>query len=408
MQEINVFFVWKNYFVYLCKEIVERIMRILIVNTSEHTGGAAVAANRLMEALNNNGVKAKMLVRDKLTNDISVAELPHQLRNQLHFLWERWCIFWHLRFSKQHLFEVDMANVGSDITRLPEFKEAAISDIAEKYIEGTPQISEIPLDRDMTNAARSVLSAPKEILGDSTENLGITEGWIRFDILFHARVPKSGELITLIINVEAQRTQKRSKLGYVLLRRAVYYASRLISSQKETEFSGSSYNEIKKVYSIWLCMDSPDGKSAINRYDINEHHVLNSHKEKHTDYDLMSIVTIYLGEERKSHEDWLIRFLRLLFKNTRMTMAEKKKLLKDEFDLDTTTDIEEELSTMCNLSTGIYEQGIAQGIEQGIETNRTATVLSMLKENLPIEMIARITNLSADKIRALKMENQPS
>ena len=63
---------------------------------------------------------------------------------------------------------------------------------------------------------------------------------------------------------------------------------------------------------------------------------------------------------------------------------------------------------MCNLSTGIYEQGIAQGIEQGIETNRAATVLSMLKENLPIEMIARITNLSADKIRALKMENQPS
>ena len=69
---------------------------------------------------------------------------------------------------------------------------------------------------------------------------------------------------------------------------------------------------------------------------------------------------------------------------------------------------EKELSTMCNLSTGIYEQGLEQGIEQGIETNRTATVLSMLKENLPIEMIARITNLSADKIRALKMENQPS
>ena len=39
-------------------------MRVLIVNTSERTGGAAVAANRLMEALNNHGVKARMLVRD--------------------------------------------------------------------------------------------------------------------------------------------------------------------------------------------------------------------------------------------------------------------------------------------------------------------------------------------------------
>ena len=52
-------------------------MRVLIVNTSEKTGGAAVAANRLMEALNNNGVKAKMLVRDKETSDITVVELPY-------------------------------------------------------------------------------------------------------------------------------------------------------------------------------------------------------------------------------------------------------------------------------------------------------------------------------------------
>ena len=288
---------------------------------------------------------------------------------------------------------------------VPEFEEAAISDIAEKYIEGTPQISEIPIDRDMTNAARSVLAAPKEILGDSTENLGITEGWIRFDILFHARVPKSGELITLIINVEAQRTQKRSKLGYALLRRAVYYASRLISSQKETEFSGSSYNEIKKVYSIWLCMDAPAGKSAINRYDLNEHHVLNCHKENRTDYDLLSIITIYLGEEPEPKEDWLIRFLRILFKDTKTSPAEKRKVLKHEFDMDTTTDMEEELMTMCNLSTGIYEEalerGRAEGIERGIERGKLDMILEMLKRELPVETIAQISKFPIKKIKEL-------
>ncbi len=42
-------------------------MRVLIVNTSEKTGGAAVAANRLMEALNNNGVKAKMLTVEQVS-----------------------------------------------------------------------------------------------------------------------------------------------------------------------------------------------------------------------------------------------------------------------------------------------------------------------------------------------------
>ena len=101
-------------------------MRVLIVNTSEKTGGAAVAANRLMDALNNNGVKAKMLVRDKETEDITVVSLPRSLRLQWNFLWERWCVSWHLHFSRQRLWEVDMATSGTDITRLREFQEADV------------------------------------------------------------------------------------------------------------------------------------------------------------------------------------------------------------------------------------------------------------------------------------------
>ena len=101
-------------------------MRVLIVNTSENAGGAAVAAGRLVDALNNNGVKAKMLVRDKQTDDITVAQLPRTAFAKLHFLWERWCVFWHLHFSRKHLFELDIANAGTDITRLPEYKEADI------------------------------------------------------------------------------------------------------------------------------------------------------------------------------------------------------------------------------------------------------------------------------------------
>ena len=101
-------------------------MRILIVNTSERTGGAAVAANRLMKALNNNGAKAKMLVRDKDTESLTVIPLPQSPRLRWQFLWERLVIFCRLHFSRQHLFEVDIANAGSDITKLPEFKEADV------------------------------------------------------------------------------------------------------------------------------------------------------------------------------------------------------------------------------------------------------------------------------------------
>ncbi len=101
-------------------------MRVLIVNTSEKTGGAAVAANRLMEALKNNGVKAKMLVGDKQTDEISVVPLSSKWAVKWHFLWERLMVFLHLRFHKEHLFEIDIANAGSDITNLPEFREADV------------------------------------------------------------------------------------------------------------------------------------------------------------------------------------------------------------------------------------------------------------------------------------------
>ncbi|KAA6300527.1 MAG: D-inositol 3-phosphate glycosyltransferase [Candidatus Ordinivivax streblomastigis] len=101
-------------------------MRVLLINTSERTGGAAVASCRLMEALNNNGVKAKLLVRDKQTDNISVVELE---ANRLHlwkFVWERIVIWKANRFQKSNLFAVDIANTGTDITSLPEFREADV------------------------------------------------------------------------------------------------------------------------------------------------------------------------------------------------------------------------------------------------------------------------------------------
>ena len=101
-------------------------MKVLIVNTSERTGGAAVAASRLLDALNNNGVKAKMLVRDKLTDDVRVACLSHHWLRRVFFLWERLVIFVRLHFRRAHLFDIDIANAGTDITRLREFREADV------------------------------------------------------------------------------------------------------------------------------------------------------------------------------------------------------------------------------------------------------------------------------------------
>ena len=101
-------------------------MRVLIINTSERIGGAAVAAGRLMESLKNNGIKAKMLVRDKQTDQISVVGLKGSWLHVWKFMWERIVIWKANRFKKNDLFAVDIANTGTDITSLPEFQQADV------------------------------------------------------------------------------------------------------------------------------------------------------------------------------------------------------------------------------------------------------------------------------------------
>ena len=101
-------------------------MRVLIVNTSERIGGAAIAAGRLVEALKNNGIKAKMLVREKQTDRLSVIGLKKNGWRVWQFIWERVLIWKENRFKKHNLFAVDIANTGTDITAIPEFQAADI------------------------------------------------------------------------------------------------------------------------------------------------------------------------------------------------------------------------------------------------------------------------------------------
>ena len=94
-------------------------MRVLLVSTSDMAGGGAIAAYRLMEALNNNGVKAKMLVRDKLSSSVTVAQVGTKIPKVL----ERMHI---MSYLKGKLWLADTADFGIDITKTNEYKEADI------------------------------------------------------------------------------------------------------------------------------------------------------------------------------------------------------------------------------------------------------------------------------------------
>ncbi|WP_288264998.1 hypothetical protein [uncultured Dialister sp.] len=277
-----------------------------------------------------------------------------------------------------------------------EFKDASIEDIANVYIEGTPEVSQIPVNQDKTNAVT------KKIQGDRNEESSPTEGWVTFDILFHAKAPESGDLITLIINVEAQKTQRASTLGYDILKRALYYVSRIISSQKEREFEGSDYNKIKKVYSIFICMDSPNGQSAINRYRMKEEHLLHRYKANQKSYDLLNVVMIYLSDEKVRNR--LIGLLQLLFRKENMSGDERNEILKEKYNIHLTEEQREELNTMCNLSEGIVDR-----VTERVTKSVTDSVTKSVKRSVAIESVRNVmVNLRLDINQAMDALNIPT
>lgn len=84
-----------------------------------------MASRRLLSALNKYGVATRMLVRDRASENPSVLTLPGFMP-RWHFLWERLCIFFRLGFSRSHLWEIDTAGAGTDITQLKAFHEADV------------------------------------------------------------------------------------------------------------------------------------------------------------------------------------------------------------------------------------------------------------------------------------------
>lgn len=99
-------------------------MKVLLINTSESTGGAAIAAGRLMKSLNETGVDARMLVLHKTSGSDRVVSVGKPWQKKGTFLWERLVIWTNNLFSRKNLFTVSIADSGFDVTRLPEFQEA--------------------------------------------------------------------------------------------------------------------------------------------------------------------------------------------------------------------------------------------------------------------------------------------
>ena len=229
------------------------------------------------------------------------------------------------------------------------------------------------------------------------------EGTITYDIRFYAITPTQ-KRIKLILNVEAQKSFQ--KLRYDIITRGVFYAARMISGQKGTEFKGSNYNDLKKVYSIWICMDVPKNMEyTVTSYKMDKK-VLYGKPKKKFRYDLMEVVMICLGrEEHASSGNRLHGLLNTLLSRS-LTPKEKEIRLSEEYNFETSAELEGGLKQMCNYSDLIEERGIAKGlekgIEQGIEQGKLETLLSLVRDGLlSIEEAAKRSDMTVPEVQAL-------
>ena len=244
---------------------------------------------------------------------------------------------------------------------VPEFAHSSFDDIEKKFIEGEP----------IYNINKSPLDDTLDIKGKYTESNSPSEGLVTFDIIFDAISPNTSDPIKLIINIEPQKSTQH--LNYKIMKRAVYYVARLISSQKEKEFHNDNYNGLKKVYSIWICMDVQNYRAdSIQYYHLTEDIVHGTFSDDIKNYDLISIIILNLGKNKTSHV--LLNLLHLIFMDLKSS-TEKEHILRNTYHLDITNNMREDMTKMD----GIIEPLLNIGIEKAVEESKKNTLIENIR-----------------------------
>lgn len=260
----------------------------------------------------------------------------------------------------------------------------------EGFIEGEPYISKVPVEPGLTNIEKK--SNGKRIIGLNTENQEINEGLVRFDIIFYVHT-RDG-LSQIIINIEAQKDEPKE---YDILNRATFYVSRLISSQKERDFEKTNYNDIKRVYSIWVCLNMDE--NCMSHYHMVRDDLIGVHNWKGKQ-DLLNIVMIGLSNVLPEHDDTyeLHRLLGTLFTN-KLMVNEKLSIINTEYSIPIEENVRKEVNVMCNLGQGIEDRAI--------ERYRAEIIARLFNNGFTVEQIASATGISLDNVRAILEKSNP-
>lgn len=272
-----------------------------------------------------------------------------------------------------------------------EFKGMKPEDVV-KYIEGEPSISVVPVEPGLANMEKTDATGQR-IVGLNTENTEINEGLVRFDIIFYVRM-KNG-LSQIIVNIEAQKDEPTE---YKILNRAIFYVSRLISSQKERDFVNTNYDDIKQVFSIWICMNMDD--NSLSHIHLTKDEMLKPYNWK-GNLDLLNIVLIGITNEIPEHDEKyeMHRLIGALL-SSELKEQEKLDIIEHEYNIPISQEFREDVRIMCNLSTEIEERATEKTSEKFI--------LNMYKKGYTLDQIADVAETGVDEVEAIIKKREPA
>ena len=293
-----------------------------------------------------------------LANSIEVADIKSKMdENAKQLLANKQVLSWILKHTVE------------------EFKNYTYEEI-ENCIDGEPEIGVHPV-----HPGKGKVEA---ITGMNTESTIPNEGEVSFDVRCYA-ITRGKERVKLIINVEAQKSYY---LTYPWILRGLFYCARMVSEQKDTEFRHDDYGDLKKVYSIWIFMESPEyAAHTISSYTIAHNNLYGEYVEKER-YDLINVIAVRLAlNEHLEGGGELHQMLETLF-SSKMTIREKEEKLEKEFGMRITEEVKKGADSMCNISDLIEEQGIKKGLQQG--ENRFGRLVSALLKDGLTEVVERV------------------
>ena len=261
---------------------------------------------------------------------------------------------------------------------LREYESCSRERVAEEYLEGEPMVGEDPVDRDDVGRVR---------LGES-QDATLFENVVTFDVRFDALLPGGTGKAHIEVDLEAQN---KLPSEYPLLKRAMYYCGRMLSKQGGVYVKKSRYDKVRKVISVWVCMNvDKEYKGTITRFCFDQHDIVGHASYERAHYDLAEVILICLGDGFAN--TGILGMLEVLF-STSMSADEKIRRLRDDYGMIMSEKLKGKVADMCNLSLGVYaegmekgealgmEKGEALGMEKGINQGELNMILSVMRHH---------------------------